>query len=560
MSKVECQPQYYLVEKYSGERAVWLAPDWNQGCESIEMSVSVIPEEVRELSGVIREKGGRAVLVGGCVRDMILGRSPKDYDVEVYGIESGDLERILMEYYGEDLVNGVGKAFGILKLNLGLAEGVDVSIPREDNKTGDGHKGFAVNTRPEMGVVAAALRRDLTINTLACEIETGRVYDSHGGLKDLADGIIRVTKAEKFVEDPLRVWRVVQFAARFGFEVEENTMNLCKQMVESGQLDSLPRERVTEEVVKLLVKGKKPSVGLELARELGLIERYLPELQALIGVPQESDWHPEGDVWNHTLQAVDAAALIRDRDGVRGQAAMVLMLGTLLHDAGKAIPGITKFEEGAYRSRGHEEAGEEPARNFMKRLSLSADMTEMVVLMVTEHMQPRNIFEEIAKGKTRVKSLIRRVNKLAKAGTDFATLCRVAEADSRGRNGSGNQPLERAQVHDQCEWVDPVLAAAEAIVVVKGKGVLPAVSGERLLGQLRGAKGGPWMGVLISCVVNHQLDGEVIDEMTGVRMAMAYHERLVQHVGGGNVWDKKHWQSCMALRNLEDPREVLGVV
>ena len=227
-----------------------------------------VPPLARELCLRVAEQGGRAYLVGGCVRDHLLGLAPKDIDIEVHGI--GDLERLLKPLGS---LNAVGKSFGVFKLTRGGLE-LDVSMPRRDSKVGPGHKGIAVQGDPDMGLDEAVRRRDLTINALMYDPLTDEVVDRVGGLADLEARVLREVDPKTFAEDPLRALRVVQFSARFDFDVAPSLQTLCRE----AELAELPPERLRGELDKLLMKAPRPSVGLRWLGELGLAEKILPAL------------------------------------------------------------------------------------------------------------------------------------------------------------------------------------------------------------------------------------------------------------------------------------------
>ena len=242
-----------------------------------------IPEKITKLAEIIKQNGGRAMLVGGCVRDELLNVKPKDFDVEVYGIEPPKLREIL-DGFGK--VDAVGEAFTVYKIGNDL----DVALPRRERKTGRGHKGFVVEGDPQMSFAEAAKRRDFTVNAIMQDALTGEIIDIFGGQADIENKILRVVSKETFAEDSLRVLRAAQFAARFGFKIDEETIEICRSI----DLTDLPKERVWGELEKLLLKSEKPSIGLQWLRELGIVEQLFPELEAMIDVPQESEWHPEG--------------------------------------------------------------------------------------------------------------------------------------------------------------------------------------------------------------------------------------------------------------------------
>ncbi len=266
-----------------------------------------IPKILKTISQILKNRQAKAIIVGGSVRDHFLELPIKDYDVEVYGLERlEELETILAQYGS---VNLVGKSFGVLKFTY-EGEEYDFSFPRTEEKVGVGHRGFEVEVNGALAYGEASKRRDFTLNALGYDIENDEFLDPFGGLQDMEQKRLRHIDDETFVEDPLRLYRAVQFSARFGYTLADETFVLCQKMVSEGMLEELPKERIYVEWQKLLLKSPKPSIGFELMRKLGITKRYFPELHALIDVPQSPQWHPEGDVWIHTMMTVDEMANI----------------------------------------------------------------------------------------------------------------------------------------------------------------------------------------------------------------------------------------------------------
>ena len=353
------------------------------------MNLQSVPAAILKLVARINAAGGRGFLVGGSVIDILNKRSVKDWDIEVFGLDWSRLEQIFSDLQPKT----VGKAFGIMKLNV---EGLDVdlNIPRVDNKVGVGHSDFEVVMDPNMSVREAARRRDFSINTLAVDLSTGKVVDEWGGLNDLSNGILRATDAELFVQDPLRALRAMQLLPRKAKKLDPETMTLIRGMVDEFQ--HLAVERVHEEWRKLLLKADKPSIGIEFLVDSGWIKHF-PELQALRGVGQSPDWHPEGDVWVHSLLAVDAAAELRD--SLPEEDREVILFSALLHDVGKPettiTPGMVAADEAPaemlWTAHGHDRKGMAPADEFMQRLTGAEGgkkLRRKVTRLVGEHMQP----------------------------------------------------------------------------------------------------------------------------------------------------------------------------
>ena len=329
-------------------------------------------ETARRLAQKVAGAGGRTFFVGGFVRDRLLGIPNKDVDVEVHGIEAGTLEEIL-DTLGQR--TQMGLSFGV----YGLKHcSLDIAMPRKEQATGRGHRDFAVYTDPFLGPEKAARRRDFTVNALMEDVLTGEIVDPFGGRRDLEKGILRHVSDDSFPEDPLRVLRGAQFAARFGFRVAEETVRLCKTM----DLSALPRERVLGELQKALEKAPRPSVFFEVLRQMEQLTVWFPELQTLIGVPQDPVHHPEGDAWTHTMAVLDAAAGLREAE----EHPRYLLMAALCHDLGKAETTVTI--ENRVRSIGHEEAGVTIAQRLLDRLGVPREEKKYVQNMVLLHMRP----------------------------------------------------------------------------------------------------------------------------------------------------------------------------
>jgi tRNA nucleotidyltransferase (CCA-adding enzyme) len=449
-------------------------------CQSL-MAIH-IPEKVLRLAHAVKAEGGRALLVGGCVRDPLLGIEPKDWDVEVYGVEPARL-RQLLETFGP--VNVVGEAFTVYKLGQHL----DVSLPRRERKAGRGHRAFVIEGDPFMTIADAARRRDFTINAILQDPLSAEVIDPYEGRRDIELKILRAVARETFVEDSLRVLRAAQFAARFEFTIEPETAELCRSI----EVTDLPRERIWGEMEKLLVRARTPSVGLRWLYELNVVAQLFPEMQSLVGVPQENDWHPEGDVDVHTLLVVDRARELIDDLSYPKQ--VTVMLAALCHDFGK--PATTEFIEGRIRSRGHEEAGVAPTESFLERLNIHTldgyDVRAQVVALVRDHLKPGEFYrlrDEISEGAFR--RLARRC--------ELDLLYRVARADSLGRNAPW-VPRERWFTAEAQDWF--IRRAKE--LEVERKPPEPLLMGRHLIEM--GLKPGPLFGEILSAVYEMQLDG-----------------------------------------------------
>ncbi len=457
-------------------------------------------EPANELAMRIKAMGGQALLVGGFVRDSLTETVSKDADIEVYGIDAEKLEKTLEQMYPGQ-VDTVGKSFGVLKVFLGDGLDLDVSIPRRESKTGAGHKGFAVSGDPTMSVKEAARRRDFTINSLAADPLTGEIIDSFGGVKDIEQNILRVTDAERFQDDPLRVFRGIQFAARLGFTIEKKSFALMKEMVERGSLSELSPERITEEWKKLFLKSEKPSVGIELMRELGIVEKYYPELHSLIDVPQEPEWHPEGDVWIHTMMVLDAAAKIAKDFGPEEK--LQVLIGALVHDLGK--PSTTEMGEKngvpRIRSLGHEEAGIEPAKAFLRRFTFGEKVEEAAVASAKDHLKPGMFQMQYESRKLTSDQYANGLRKWLKRhrGVNWRVLLAISEADYRGRTipGVDTGPYEAG------EHARRVIQEQK----LDQEAVKPLIQGRDLIAL--GLKPGPVFGQLIERIEGARDEGEI---------------------------------------------------
>lgn len=332
--------------------------------------------DARRVLAAIREAGGRPMLVGGCVRDALLGIASKDIDVEVYGLTFAELAEALA---GAGRVDEVGKSFGVLKIRAGDTD-LDVNVPRRERKISAGHRGFGITPDMALSFAEASARRDFTMNAILAAPETGEVIDRHGGVPDIRAGILRHTSAA-FAEDPLRVLRAVQFAARFGFTLAPETAALCRSL--AGSFGELPLERVWCEMEKLGTRGTHITAALRVLAETGW-ERHFPQVAALHGTEQDPEWHPEGDVHVHAGLAGDQAARLADAAGLTGTDRFVVVMGALCHDFGKVTH--TQHVGGRILSHGHAGAGVEPAGAFLRSTGCPEATIARILPLVREHM------------------------------------------------------------------------------------------------------------------------------------------------------------------------------
>jgi tRNA nucleotidyltransferase (CCA-adding enzyme) len=441
------------------------------------------------IARAVREAGGRALIVGGWVRDRLMARPSKDIDLEVYGLDADRLKGILGAF---GPVNVVGESFTVFKV-----ADIDVSLPRRDSKVGRGHRGFVVEGDPSLSPREAARRRDFTINAISWDPLADAYEDPFDGRADIARRTLRAVDPATFGDDSLRVLRALQFAARFEFVLDPGTSELCRRI----PLDDLPAERIWGEIEKLLLLARRPSRGFQLALELGVIDRMFPELKALVGCPQEPEWHPEGDVWVHTLLVIDEA---RTRiDDLDRPHQIAVMLGAVCHDLGK--PPTTAFVDGRIRSIDHEQAGVAPATAVLDRLNVHSiggfDVRKQVLGVTAHHLKP-GMF---GMSKTPVSDGAFR--RLAQK-VDLEILARVAKSDCMGRGGGFD-----------CSAMDWFLERARELGVQNAP-PKPVLLGRHLLAI--GVPPGPQMGEILRAVYERQLDGTVTTVEEGLAVAREY--------------------------------------
>jgi tRNA nucleotidyltransferase (CCA-adding enzyme) len=455
-----------------------------------------VPEPALAIARAVREAGGRAFVVGGWVRDALAGRASKDLDLEVFDVPAPALRELLGRL---GRVDAVGEAFTVYKVH-----DIDVALPRRESKAGRGHRGFLVEGDPFLSFEDAARRRDFTINAISFDPLTRDLVDPFDGRRDLAARRLRMVDPRTFGDDSLRVLRALQLAARFELEIDEATRQVCR----ATPLDDLPAERIWGEVEKLLLLSERPSRGFALALDLGVVDRLWPELGALVGCVQEPEWHPEGDVWVHTLLVIDEAR--RRIDGLDRGPALAMMLGAVCHDLGKSA--TTAVIDGRIRSPGHEEAGVEPARAWLDRLNVQTfdgyDVRRAVLGLVAHHLKPSNFHKSPTPvGDGAFRRLAQKV--------DLELLARFAQADCHGRTGRFD-----------CAAMDWFLDRARALGV-EHRPPAPLLMGRHLLDL--GVGPGPRMGELLRRVYERQLDGEV----STLEDAIAAASRLLATPEGG---------------------------
>jgi tRNA nucleotidyltransferase (CCA-adding enzyme) len=435
--------------------------------------------EVTKIVQSIDKHGGQAFLVGGAVRDLLIERVVKDLDIEVHGLSLDELEKLLKNF---GPVSVVGKAFGVLRLH-GLD--IDWSLPRSDQA---GRKPKVV-VDPNMALKEAFRRRDLTINAMGINLVTFELVDPFDGLEDLKNGVLRTPDEVLFVEDPLRLFRVMQFVGRFDMEPDDQLNKLCAHMDISG----VSVERIETEFEKLLLKSRNPSRGIKWLRQIGRLQEILPELAAIIDVPQDPAWHPEGEVFEHTMQSLDAAAHLDYEDD---HEKLIVMFAVLCHDLGKAT--TTEKIGGVFKSIGHSQEGIVLAKDLLKRISKKIDLRDAVGRLVRYHMAPAQFVAAHA----RPSAYKRLARKLAPYAT-IIMLAKVALADKRGRNPIKGKPLVK-----NFPAINTFLQRARE-AQVEEKPELPLLQGRDMLDIM---KPGPELGVFLKRAYEIQIQEGIVDK------------------------------------------------
>ena len=429
----------------------------------------------------------RAYLVGGCVRDALLGIPVKDHDVEVFGVTYEALAEALARHGRTDLV---GRSFGVVKLTLPGAPGYDFTVPRRDSKVASGHKGFEITTDPSLSPEEAAARRDYTCNALMVEVQTGALLDFYGGVRDLTAGVLRHTSAA-FTEDPLRVLRGLQFAGRFGFSAAPETAALCGQIKETHA--ELASERIREEWSKWAARSQHPSAGLRFLRDTGWIENY-PELSALIDTPQEPEGPPSGtgntDVFVHTGLCLDALVQLAEWREADEASRIAWSLAVLAHDLGRPSASTRAVRDGRERSlsSGHEETGVLLALALLSRMAATEATRERVLPLVGNHLAHLQAITD---------SAVRRLALRLEPETIHG-LAVVVRADAAGRPALPPEPPGLTQLLETAKRLR--LESARPRELLQGRHLVEL-----------GMKPGATFKVILSAAFEAQLDGAFFD-------------------------------------------------
>jgi len=452
-----------------------------------------LPPPLRAALEALRAAGGMPRLVGGSVRDWLLGLEPHDFDVEVYGLDFTVLARALAPFGPTDVV---GRSFGVLIVRID-GQAYDFSLPRRESKTGAGHRGFAVMPDPHLTEAEAAARRDFTINAIAWDPFANRIIDPHGGEQDLRRRLLRHTSAA-FSEDPLRVLRGFQLAARFDLALAPETAALGRAI--RSAYAELAVERVWGEWDKWATKALHPFRGLQVLRETGWLAHF-PELAALDGLAQEPEWHPEGDVLTHTGHCLDALVRQEAWPAARPEVRRTLAFAVLTHDCGKAATTVQAERRGQLRwiSPGHDVAGGPLAAAFLQRIGAPHRLLELVPPLVVNH----HAHHQVGAGFT--DSAVRRLaRRLAPATLD--QLVAVLWADHGGR-----PPLAPPETAERIT----ALQEAARRLALRDSAPRPLLLGRHLLAA--GLEAGPQFKGLLEAAFEAQLDGAFDDE-AGARL------------------------------------------
>ena len=450
-------------------------------------------EIAKKIALAVEREGGKTYYVGGFVRDRLMGRENKDVDIEVHGITPEALFAVL-DSLGERM--NIGESFGILGLRH---YEIDISMPRREKQIGIGHKDFEVTVDPFLGEEKAAMRRDFTVNALMQNVLTGEVLDFFGGKEDIKNKVIRHVNDSTYTEDALRVLRAAQFAARFGFQIAESTRALSATV----DLTRLSKERIMGEMQKALLKAEKPSVFFECLHRMQQLGFWFKELEALIGIPQRADFHPEGDVWNHTMQVLDEAAALREQS----EQPLYFMLAALCHDFGKAV--TTSEQNGVFHANNHEVLGLPLIETFLKRLTNEKKLKQYVLNMTKLHMLPNRYVAEHSCKKAYMKLFHR-----AMYPKDLLLL---SKADYFGRVG---ETTDKQQMQNTYEPVEKALC--EMLFAYEELMRQPYVTGSDL--AQAGVKPGQMMGEVLAYAEKLRLAG--VPKEGQLKQSLAYAREL----------------------------------
>jgi tRNA nucleotidyltransferase (CCA-adding enzyme) len=480
-----------------------------QNIDNAREAGAAISAPIMTMIEAVNVEGGKALMVGGSVRDVLLGRPAKDLDVEAFEIDADRLKTILTR---SGTVNLVGQSFAVFKYRPKADPDleVDVSLPRRDVKSGPGHRGFTVSYDPHLSPSEASKRRDLTINAIFYNPLNREFIDPQNGIEDLGRRLIKAVDARTFVEDSLRVLRVAGLAARLEFEVEPDTVTLCKTI----DLHDLPPERIREEVFKMLLKSRKPSTGFYLLNEMRAIDELFPEIAALRACEQDPIYHPEGNVFRHTMLAIDEAARITE--GLTDERRLTVLIAVLAHDLGKPATTTRTAEtvNGEVRVRvrsiDHENVGAELARRFLDKLSLFTvdgyPVREQVIRLIEEHLKPPQFYRSHLKGDDPGRHAFAKV--VAKCDPELLALVSTADVFARPPLPKDSAPID----YFRERILEFGLASGLPPPILMGRHILEAGI----------AAPGVRIGQILRAVYDKQLAGEI----TSVEQALDLARRI----------------------------------
>lgn len=425
------------------------------------------------------QNGARVLLVGGAVRDLLLQQPGKDLDVEIHGLALEKVEQILSRF---GTVFVVGKSFGVFRVD---GFDIDWSLPRSDSS---GRKPTVV-VDPHMSLKHAFARRDLTINAMGIDLITYELIDPFGGFDDLKNKLLRCTDTNLFIEDPLRFYRVMQFIGRFNMYPDQELNRVCASM----DITAISVERIEGEFQKLLLRSHKPSAGIRWLADLGRIATVLPELADTIGIEQDPTWHPEGDVFEHSMQTLDASVAYVYDDV---QTTLALRYAALCHDLGK-VTTTQRSADGSITSYGHDVVGVALTKNLLTRIMRNTTLIDVVLLLVRHHMAPGQFVHDGAKAPA-----YKRLARTLYPQVTLAMLADLACADRCGRNPCGTTPLTVCPEIEQFR-----LSAITAQVIVAPEE--PIIKGRDLLDKV---PPGPALGRLLDRAYHLQIEQGITDK------------------------------------------------
>ena len=423
---------------------------------------------VQAIATELAKVGITSYYVGGCVRDAVLGLASDDIDVCLVGGSNFEDVHVILNKFGQAKL--VGESFPVWKINDSSGQEYDFALARTEQKNGASRKDFALNFGASVTIKDDLLRRDLTINAIAQNVLTGEIIDPFNGVGHLENKVAHPVSSA-FAEDTLRVLRAARFIARFRLTPTNELIEMCRGLVPTD----ISNERVGKELTKLLSQTNTPSMFFRFLKEVDWLKYHFAELDTLVGLPQEKQWHPEGDVFEHTMHCMDAATT------------PFMRVTMLCHDLGKAT--TTKMIGGKWKAPGHAKAGVEPTLAMLKRIVFGdSKLQNQIAMLVETHMFHVN--QQFTR-----KAVGRMINRLASVGLSFDDLVEVCRCDVSGRPPlPGFVPYIGQDI-------------AENFEVQKGKQIKPIVTGTML--REIGIKPGPELGQILARLYEEQIAGNL---------------------------------------------------